>query len=128
MAENHLKTIQRVREDYQIEYQDLELEIHERLKKIDSISNASLFALYYKLLGRKDEALDSYKDHYLALTLRYHEIGVAIKSIEYEIQIVKNKVDLGRSLKTKLQKVVTTAKIRFKQAEYSKYATIVKKK
>lgn len=88
------------------EYEEL---LGESLKKVQQSESINYKSLFNKLVGRHTKILEIQKQEYLRITLEFNEINKSINVLNYEKELIEDKIDreleLQTNLKTKLRNI-----------------------
>lgn len=101
-AEVHFKQLtENLAQDRQY-LSELTLAMDKELKDIENLENMSVRGLFIKVLGNRETELERERQEYLAVALKVKELKKNIELHEFEIGILKSKVEELESLNAKL--------------------------
>ena len=123
LAENYLLELNKREKTLLERKEKIDSLINKRGELIDQLNSKSLLGNYFKILGKKNNALEISKQHYLELVLEYDEIINLIDKINFEKDILKNKVNNTTDLKRKLKEEIATKE---NEITYPKMVKILK--
>ena len=92
LAKNHLAQIQKLYQDQVSRKKYIGDKIDTYIEQIDKLDSTSILAIHKKIQASRTHKLELYKQHYLNLVLEYNELNESLKLLEFEIQILAEKV------------------------------------
>jgi len=106
LAQKHLeKVYRRIREAYsRLEATEQELEREHR--DISALEGFSIQRLFRDILGDKEEQLEIQRQEYLQRVLRFRELNNLIRLLEFERDVLEEKVSQRAQLKAEIERLV----------------------
>lgn len=78
-------------------------QVDKELKDIERLEGLSTRAIFYKVLGSKEEQIDKERQEYLEVVLKADSIKEEINLLQYELDILEGKMDQSADLNHKLE-------------------------
>lgn len=92
-ANEHVKTLKYEIDQAYAELHAVEKQLEKEYKEYEKLEGKSLKGFFYNVLGSKEEQLEKERQEYLQLSLQYDETKESIKLKEFELEVLRKKVD-----------------------------------
>ncbi len=92
LAENHLKHLDRTLETAHLELEKIAAIVDKEFEDIRSLEKLSINSLFRTILGNKEQQLEIERQAYLQALLKYKDLKKAIQLLEFEKQVLQEKI------------------------------------
>ena len=127
LADQHLQRLEKVLWDDSLRLSMLEKTIEQKIQKVDGMKSYSAETLFHKILGRHEEQLEIIKEKYLELVLEYNERKKAMDVLQFEIDVLKDKVKNMEAAQQQLDQLLIKRERELRDNEMREYITVLKK-
>jgi len=125
ISQKHLRKLQEVRVLYCVELDDLKRSISKSSSFIESLDRVSFYSIYSKLLRTREANLSMHKRYFLEQSLKYNELLKALELLDFEIEILTNKVLKLSQIKKKFKKIIEERNIKIRNINVIKFRNLV---
>ena len=107
----YLKELREKKREYQERITELQELTDNALIEIEQFDNNSFRSVLDKFLKGQKPSLEVAKQYYLDIVLEYNELLKAVGEIDFEIEILKNKISSGDSAKNELKRLLKNERL-----------------
>lgn len=103
IVERHFSELETEENELIIERDKLEKQLTKELKDVEKLEGRSVKGMFYNILGSKATQLEKERQEYLELSLKHTQHLKSLELVQYEKEILGDKIDDLPSLRSQLQ-------------------------